>query len=87
MVREDSIEGSDVQAKDIVDVVQVVDVPSHDVLQLVQALVVGIVSHTVVNLKDVIANEPNQVREVRSSGLVSDKFKHGLVFHPVQWWH
>ena len=87
MVREDFVEGSDVEAKDVVDVVQVVDVASHDVLKLIQAVVVSIVSDTVVNLEDVIANEPNQVREVRSSGLVSDKFKHGLVFHPVQWWH
>jgi len=55
----------------------------NDVLQLVYAFVIGIVPDAVINLQDVVANKPDEVREVRSSRLVGDKLQHSIVLHFV----
>ena len=55
----------------------------NDVLQLVYAFVIGIVPDAVINLQDVVANKPDEVREVRCSRLVGDKLQHSVVLHFV----
>ena len=44
---------------------------------------VGIVPHAIVDLENVVADEPDQVGEIGSSCLVRDKLQHGLVLHSV----
>ena len=73
MVCQHPVEGLDVQRQDVVDVVEMVQVLRHHVLQLVDALVVRIVPDAVVNLQNVIPDEPDQVGEVRGSRLVRHK--------------
>ena len=70
------VEALDVEGQDVVDVVEVVQVLRHHVLQLVDALVVRVVPNTVVNLQDVVPDEPDQVGEVRSRRLICHKLKH-----------
>lgn len=42
-----------------------------------------ITSHAVLQLQDVVADEPHQVGEVRGGGPVSDELQHGLVVDAV----
>ena len=73
MISQHSVEGLDVQGQDVIDVVEMVQMLRHHVLQLVDALVVRVVPDAVVNLQDVIPDKPDQVGEVRRRCLISNK--------------
>ena len=45
----------------------------------VQTLMVSVIANTSINIKDMTANEPNQVGEVGCRCLVRHKFEHCLV--------
>jgi len=42
-----------------------------------------IIANTGVQFQDVVANEPNQIRKVGRGCLITDKFEHRFVFHPI----
>ena len=48
------------------------------VLQLVQVLVISIVSYTSIDVQNVISYEPDQIAEIGYSCFIDDKLMHGI---------
>ena len=45
----------------------------------IQTLMVSVIANTSINIKDMTADEPNQIREVGCRCLVSHEFEHCLI--------
>jgi len=83
MVGEHLVEAVDVETENVVDIVEMVEVFCDKVFESVEGFMIGVSADAGVDFEDVRADEPDEVREVGSSGFINDEFKHGGVVHFV----
>ena len=79
--RPNLVEGLYAEREDVCDVVEVVEVLCHQLLQPTAVQVVGLGHEALVQLNDVVAHEPDQVGEVGCCSLVADVLQHRRIVH------